>query len=102
MFAFQKCAHAIPANVTQPMSVRLCSLQGMCPHFGNHMRFDRDSYEPRYFISLDSSLYDKARALADDKLKDSIFRAANTKLIRIRPLNANASSVEEFKNWYVR
>ena len=54
-------------------------------------------YEPRYFIELDSSFHDKARAQANDQLKDSIFRAANTKLIRIRPLNAKASSVEEFE-----
>jgi hypothetical protein len=54
-------------------------------------------YEPRYFIELDSSFHDDARAQANDQLKDSIFRAANTKLIRIRPLNAKASSVEEFE-----
>ena len=54
-------------------------------------------YEPRYFIELDSSFHDEAQAQVTDQLKDSIFRAANTKLIRIRPLNANASSVEEFE-----
>ncbi|MHC8370417.1 DUF2726 domain-containing protein [Pseudomonas sp. MDT1-85] len=54
-------------------------------------------YEPKYFIELDSSFHDGARAQANDHLKDSIFRAANTKLIRIRPLNAKASSVEEFE-----
>ncbi|RMO93626.1 hypothetical protein ALP36_200120 [Pseudomonas syringae pv. coriandricola] len=54
-------------------------------------------YEPRYFIELDSSFHDEAHAQANDQLKDSIFRAANTKLIRIRPLNAKASSVEEFE-----
>lgn len=53
-------------------------------------------YEPRYFIELDSSFHDGAKAQANDQLKDAIFRAANTKLIRIRPLNAKASSVEEF------
>lgn len=60
--------------------------------------FDVESgYEPRYFIELDSSFHDGAKAQANDQLKDSIFRAANTKLIRIRPLNAKASSVEEFE-----
>lgn len=54
-------------------------------------------YEPRYFIELDSSFHDGINAQANDQLKDSIFRAANTKLIRIRPLSAKASSVEEFE-----
>lgn len=54
-------------------------------------------YEPRYFIELDSSFHDAPQAQANDQLKDSIFRAANTKLIRIRPLDAKASSVEEFE-----
>ncbi|ROM19256.1 hypothetical protein BK643_00780 [Pseudomonas protegens] len=54
-------------------------------------------YEPRYFIELDSSFHDEAQAQANDQLKDSIFRAANVKLIRIRPLNAKASSVKEFE-----
>ncbi|AZE41598.1 hypothetical protein C4K05_2258 [Pseudomonas chlororaphis subsp. aureofaciens] len=54
-------------------------------------------YEPKYFIELDSSFHDGAHAQANDQLKDSIFRAANTKLIRIRPLNAKASAVEEFE-----
>ncbi|MBY8972357.1 DUF2726 domain-containing protein [Pseudomonas sp. P867] len=54
-------------------------------------------YEPRYFIELDSSFHDTPQAQANDHLKDSIFRAANAKLIRIRPLNSSASSVEEFE-----
>lgn len=54
-------------------------------------------YEPKYFIELDSSFHDAAQAQANDKLKDDIFRAANTKLIRIRPLNSKASSIEEFE-----
>lgn len=45
-------------------------------------------YEPRYFIELDSSFHDETKAQANDQLKDSIFRAANTKLIRVRLLNA--------------
>jgi hypothetical protein len=54
-------------------------------------------YEPKYFIELDSTFHDGAQAQINDQLKDSIFRAANTKLIRIRPLDAKASSVEEFE-----
>ena len=54
-------------------------------------------YEPKYFIELDSSFHDSPQAAANDSLKDAIFKAANTKLIRIRPLNAKASSVEEFE-----
>lgn len=54
-------------------------------------------YEPRYFIELDSSFHDTERASRNDEMKDAIFRAANTKLIRIRPLNAQAASVEELE-----
>lgn len=54
-------------------------------------------YEPRYFIKLDSSFHDETKAQANDQLKGSIFRTANTRLIRIRLLNARASSVEEFE-----
>ncbi|AAO58200.1 DUF2726 domain-containing protein [Pseudomonas syringae group genomosp. 3] len=54
-------------------------------------------YVPKYFIELDSSFHDDPQAQANDLLKDAIFRAANTKLIRIRPLDAKASSVEEFE-----
>ncbi|CDF92332.1 MULTISPECIES: DUF2726 domain-containing protein [unclassified Pseudomonas] len=54
-------------------------------------------YEPKYFIELDSSFHDDPQAQANDQMKDAIFRAANTKLIRIRPLNTKASSVEEFE-----
>ncbi|WP_423770509.1 DUF2726 domain-containing protein [Pseudomonas sp. NLJ1] len=54
-------------------------------------------YVPVYFIELDSSFHDDPQAQVNDQLKDAIFRAANTKLIRIRPLDAKASSVEEFK-----
>ncbi|EOH4916368.1 DUF2726 domain-containing protein [Pseudomonas aeruginosa] len=54
-------------------------------------------YEPKYFIELDSCFHDDARAQSNDQLKDSIFRAANTKLIRVRPLNARASSTDEFE-----
>ncbi|NTZ95096.1 DUF2726 domain-containing protein [Pseudomonas koreensis] len=54
-------------------------------------------YEPRYFIELDSGYHDSAKAQSNDELKDSIFRAANVKLIRIRPLNTKASSVAEFE-----
>ncbi|WP_437884434.1 DUF2726 domain-containing protein [Pseudomonas sp. LRF_L74] len=60
--------------------------------------FDVSSgHEPRYFIELDSSFHDETKAQANDQLKDSVFRAANTKLIRVRLLNARASSVEEFE-----
>ncbi|MEE4227641.1 DUF2726 domain-containing protein [Pseudomonas viridiflava] len=54
-------------------------------------------YVPKYFIELDSSFHDDPQAQANDQLKDAIFRAANTKLIRIRPLDAKASSVDEFE-----
>ena len=54
-------------------------------------------YVPVYFIELDSSFHDDPQAQVNDQLKDAIFRAANTKLIRIRPLDAKASSVEEFE-----
>ncbi|WP_085706883.1 DUF2726 domain-containing protein [Pseudomonas sp. B35(2017)] len=54
-------------------------------------------YQPKYFIELDSSFHDDPQAQANDQLKDAIFRAANTKLIRIRPLDAMAASVEEFE-----
>ncbi|UQI31955.1 DUF2726 domain-containing protein [Pseudomonas bijieensis] len=54
-------------------------------------------YEPKYFIELDSSFHDDPQAQANDQMKDAIFRAANTKLIRIRPLDAKASSMEEFE-----
>lgn len=54
-------------------------------------------YVPQYFIELDSSFHDGSQAQVNDQLKDAIFRAANTKLIRIRPLNAKASSVDEFE-----
>lgn len=54
-------------------------------------------YEPKYFIELDSTFHDGAQAQMNDQLKDSIFRAANTKLTRIRPLDAKASSVDEFE-----
>ncbi|WP_181265821.1 DUF2726 domain-containing protein [Pseudomonas aeruginosa] len=54
-------------------------------------------YEPKYFIELDSSFHDDPQAQANDQLKNAIFRAANTKLIRIRPLDAKASSVQEFE-----
>nr|WP_225927396.1 hypothetical protein [Pseudomonas ekonensis] len=54
-------------------------------------------YEPRYFIELDSSFHDSARTQNNDELKDSIFRAANAKLIRIRPLHTKASSIAEFE-----
>lgn len=54
-------------------------------------------YVPVYFIELDSSFHDDPQAQVNDQLKDAIFRAANTKLIRIRPLDAKASSIEEFE-----
>ncbi|WP_236432608.1 hypothetical protein [Pseudomonas syringae] len=54
-------------------------------------------YVPQYFIEPDSSFHDDPHAQINDQLKDAIFEAANTKLIRIRPLNAKASSVDEFE-----
>lgn len=54
-------------------------------------------YQPKYFIELDSSFHDDPQAQANDQLKDAIFRAANAKLIRIRPLDTKAASVEEFE-----
>nr|WP_314579108.1 hypothetical protein [uncultured Pseudomonas sp.] len=54
-------------------------------------------YVPVYFIELDSSFHDDPQAQVNDQLKDAIFRVANTKLIRIRPLDVKASSVEEFE-----
>lgn len=52
-------------------------------------------YVPVYFIELDSRFHDDPQV--NDQLKDAIFRAANTKLIRIRPLDTNALSVDEFE-----
>ncbi len=54
-------------------------------------------YVPVYFIELDSSFHDDPKAQVNDQLKDAIFRAANTKLMRIRPLDSKASSVEELE-----
>ncbi|WP_232924172.1 hypothetical protein [Pseudomonas syringae] len=50
-----------------------------------------------YSIEPDSRFHDDRQAQVNDLLKDAIFRAANTKLIRIRPLDANALSVDEFE-----
>ncbi|WP_241001566.1 hypothetical protein [Pseudomonas viridiflava] len=54
-------------------------------------------YVPVYFIEPDSSFHDDPHAQINHQLKDAIFRAANTRLIRIRPLDAKSSSVDEFE-----
>lgn len=62
----------------------------------DNVLFDVGSgYEPRFFIELDSLHHDDPRAAINDEMKDAIFRAANVKLIRIRPLNQQAASIEE-------
>ncbi|MDW5418943.1 DUF2726 domain-containing protein [Iodobacter sp. CM08] len=57
----------------------------------------RHGYEPKYFIELDSSFHDSDRARHNDKMKDNIFRAANAKLIRIRPHKSSEISTAKFK-----
>lgn len=53
-------------------------------------------YQPIYFFELDSHFHDEPRAQSNDKMKDAIFEAANTKLIRIRAEEIEEASVDRF------
>lgn len=57
----------------------------------------RDSYTPRFFFELDSVHHDSIQAQENDAMKDSIFKAANVKLTRIRSYGAKALTVKEFE-----
>jgi hypothetical protein len=57
----------------------------------------KDGYVPKFFIELDSSFHDNTRAQENDLMKDSIFKAANTKLIRIRAHHDSETTVQRFK-----
>ena len=60
-----------------------------------------NDYEPKYFIELDSSYHDTQRAVKNDRMKDSIFQAANAKLIRIRAFDQAEVTKEKFKQLVV-
>ncbi|MGH8161212.1 MAG: DUF2726 domain-containing protein [Gammaproteobacteria bacterium] len=55
------------------------------------------SYEPKFFIELDSQYHDTAAAALNDRMKDNIFEAANVKLIRIRAYDERELTVERLK-----
>ncbi|XLM19283.1 DUF2726 domain-containing protein (plasmid) [Pseudomonas sp. PLMAX] len=57
----------------------------------------RDSYTPKFFFELDSVYHDSTRAKENDAMKDSIFKAANVKLIRIRGFGQKAVTIQEFE-----
>jgi hypothetical protein len=57
----------------------------------------RDSYAPKFFFELDSVHHDNAQARENDAMKDSIFKAANVKLTRIRGYSSKALTVQEFE-----
>jgi hypothetical protein len=57
----------------------------------------KNGYEPKFFIELDSHFHDGQRARENDALKDSIFNAANVKLIRIRAHQDSETTVHRFK-----
>lgn len=54
-------------------------------------------YQPMYFFELDSHFHDDERVKANDNMKDSIFAAANVKLIRIRVHKASEATVSKFQ-----
>lgn len=55
-----------------------------------------DNYQPMYFFELDSHFHDNERARINDEMKNKIFEAANTKLIRIRAYDLKETSVNKF------
>jgi len=57
----------------------------------------RKSYQPMYFIELDSHFHDNSEARKNDGLKNSIFEVANVKLIRIRAYDLKECTVEKYK-----
>lgn len=57
----------------------------------------KDGYEPKFFIELDSHFHDGQRAKENDALKNSIFNAANVKLIRIRAHQDSETTIQRFK-----
>ena len=57
----------------------------------------RNGYEPKFFFELDSHYHDNERAKKNDRMKDSIFQAANVKLIRIRAHNLGETTIQKFK-----
>lgn len=57
----------------------------------------RDSYTPKFFFELDSVHHDSLQAQENDAMKDSIFKAANVKLTRIRGYGSKALTVQEFE-----
>lgn len=57
----------------------------------------RNGYEPKFFVELDSHYHDNERAKNNDRMKDSIFQAANVKLIRIRAHDQGETTVQNFK-----
>ena len=57
----------------------------------------RDSYTPKFFFELDSVHHDSIQAQENDAMKDSIFKAANVKLTRIRGYGSKALTVQEFE-----
>jgi len=54
-------------------------------------------YEPIYFFELDSVFHENEKASMNDALKNSIFEAANVKLIRIRPRLREEMTVEKLE-----
>ena len=57
----------------------------------------QQGFEPINFFELDSSFHDTDKAKHNDQLKDSIFAAADVKLVRIRAYNQKETTVDEFK-----
>jgi hypothetical protein len=57
----------------------------------------RDSYTPKFFFELDSVHHDSIQAQENDAMKDSIFKAANVKLTRIRGYGSKPLTVQEFE-----
>lgn len=57
----------------------------------------RDSYTPKFFFELDSVHHDSLQAQENDAMKDSIFKAANVKLTRIRGYGSKALTVQDFE-----
>lgn len=57
-----------------------------------------NGYKPMHFFEIDSSFHDSERARKNDAMKDAIFEAANTKLIRIRAHEMEETTVEKFQS----